>query len=130
MAELKIKKIIMENTITTEKKVSRASIIFGVIYGLVAAGFYVTPVMFFLLGLASLSTTIAMQSILIQNFGWAFLCLGLLLALTTVMIYLRRKNVAKLTIAEIRPYRAFIGGITTALLITYAILATMALFTL
>ncbi len=120
----------MENTITTEKKVSRASIIFGVIYGLVAAGFYVTPVMFFLLGLASLSTTIAMQSILIQNFGWAFLCLGLLLALTTVMIYLRRKNVAKLTIAEIRPYRAFIGGITTALLITYAILATMALFTL
>lgn len=131
MAELKIKKIIMENTITTtEKKVSRTSIIFGVIYGLVAAGFYVTPVMFFLLGVASLSTVVAMQSILIQNFGWAFLSLGLLLTLTTVMIYLRRKNVAKLTIAEIRPYRAFIGGITTALLITYAILATMALFTL
>ena len=82
------------------------------------------------MGAASLSTAVAMQGILIENFGWAFVCLGLLLALTTVMIYLRRKNVAKLTIAEIKPYRAFIGGITTALLITYAILATMALFTL
>ncbi|PJA53088.1 hypothetical protein COU86_01775 [Candidatus Roizmanbacteria bacterium CG10_big_fil_rev_8_21_14_0_10_36_26] len=120
----------MEDTVINEKKASKASIIFGILYGLVAAGFYVTPVMFFLLGAASLSTAIAMQNILIQNFGWLFLCLGLLLTLTTVMIYLQRKNVAKLTIAEIRPYRAFVGGISIALLITYATLATMALFTL
>jgi len=120
------------NTLNTEKaeKNYRASIILGIIYGLVAAGFYITPLMFFLLGLASLSTAVAMQGILIENFGWAFLCLGLLLTLTTVMIYLRRKNVEKLTVAEIKPYRAFIGGITTALLLTYAILVTMALFTL
>ena len=108
----------------------RTSIILGIVYGLVAAGFYVTPAMFFLLGAASLSTAMAMQGILIEKFGWAFVCLGLLLALTTVMIYLRRKNVTKLTMAEIRPYRAFIGGISAALLITYAILATLALFTL
>lgn len=108
----------------------KASIILGIIYGLVAAGFYVTPAIFVLLGMASLSTAVAMQGILIENFGWAFLLLGLLLALTTVMIYLRRKNVEKLTIAEIKPYRAFIEGITIALLITYAVLATTALFTL
>jgi hypothetical protein len=111
-------------------KSCRTSIIFGVIYGFVAAGFYVTPIMLLLLGTASLSTAVAMQGILIKNLGWAFVSLGLLLALITVMIYLRRKNVKKLTMAEIKPYRAFIGGISTALLVTYAVLATIALFTL
>jgi hypothetical protein len=120
----------ISNTITIKRKVSKAGIILGIIYGLVATGFYITPWMFILLGLASLSTAVAMQDILIKNFGWLFVCLGLLLTLVTIMIYLRRKNVEKLTLAEIKPYRAFIGGITTALLITYAILATMALFTL
>jgi len=42
-----------------EKRVPRTSIILGIIYGLVSAGFYVTPFMFFLLGLASLSAMIA-----------------------------------------------------------------------
>jgi len=110
--------------------IHKISVIFGVIYGLVAAGFYVTPLMFFLLGLASISTAASMQQILIKNFGWLFFVLGLLLALTTIMIYLWRKNVVKLTLSEVRPYRAFIGGISIALVITYAILATMAIFTL
>lgn len=117
------------NTIN-QKKVSKTSIILGIIYGLVAAGFYITPWMFFLLGLASLSTVAALQGILIKNFGWLFVCLSILLTLTTIMIYLRRKNVEKLTLAEIKPYRAFIGGIITALLITYAVLITLTLFTL
>ncbi len=123
----------MNNNISNpinQKKVSKASIILGIIYGLVAAGFYITPWMFILLGLASLSTAVAMQDILIKNFGWLFICLGLLLTLTTIMISLRRKNVEKLTLAEIKPYRAFIGGITTTLLITYAVLITIALFTI
>lgn len=114
----------------SQKKINRASIILGIIYGLVATGFYITPLMFFLLGVASLSTAIAMQGVLIENFGWLFLCLGILLTLTTIMIYLRRKNVEKLTLAEIRPYRAFIGGITVTLFITYAVLITIALFIL
>ncbi len=114
----------------SKERIHTSSIALGIIYGLVAAGFYVTPLMFFLLGLASLSTAIAMQKILIKDFSWFFLCLGLLFALTTIMIYLRRKNVEKLTLAEIRPYRAFIGGISVALVITYAILTTMALFIL
>lgn len=112
------------------RKISKVSIILGIIYGLVATGFYITPLMFFLLGLASLSTAIALQGVLIENFGWLFLCLGILLTLTTIMIYLRRKNVEKLTMAEIRPYRAFIGGIIIALFVTYAILITVAFFTL
>lgn len=116
---------------TTEKrKVSRISIILGIIYGLISAGFYVTPFMFFLLGLASLSTIVAMQKILIKDFGWLFLLLGVILALTTIMIYLQRKNVEKLTLAEIKPYRAFIGGMVMAMTITYAILVTLALFNL
>ena len=65
-----------------------------------------------------------------HDYGWLFFAVGLLLVLTTIMIYLRRKNVERLTLAEIRPYRAFIGGISVTLVITYAILATMALFTL
>lgn len=113
-----------------KRGIHKISIVLGVIYGLVAAGFYVTPLMFFLLGLASISTAASMQQILIKSSGWLFFVLGLLLGLTTTMIYLWRKNVAKLTLSEIRPYRAFIGGISIALFITYAILATMALFTL
>jgi len=120
----------ISNPITIKRKVSKASIILGLIYGLVAAGFYITPWMFFLLGLASLSTVVALQGILMKNFGWLFVCLGLLLTLVTIMIYLQRKNVKKLTLAEIKPYRAFIGGITIALLISYTVLITIALFTL
>ena len=110
--------------------IHKISIVFGVIYGLVAAGFYVTPLMFFLMGLASISTAASTQRQLMHDYGWLFFALGLLLALTTTMIYLRRKNVERLTLAEVRPYRAFIGGISIALLLTYAILATTALFTL
>lgn len=117
----------MENEIIDGKSI-KTGVIFGIIYGLVAAGFYVTPMMFFLMGLASLSTAIALQRILIENVGWVFVCLGLLLSLTTVMIYLWRKNVRKLTLAEIRPYRVFIGGISVALFATYAVLTTIALF--
>ena len=123
----------MENNNTesnNRRKISKVSIILGIVYGLVATGFYITPLMFFLLGLASLSTAIALQGILIANFGWLFVFLGLILTITTIMIYLRRKNVEKLTMAEIRPYRAFIGGITLALLFTYAVLITVAFFTL
>ena len=123
----------MENNNTesnNRRKISKVSIILGIVYGLVATGFYITPLMFFLLGLASLSTAIALQGILIANFGWLFVFLGLILTITTIMIYLRRKKVEKLTIAEIKPYRAFIGGITLALLFTYAVLITVAFFTL
>lgn len=102
----------------------------GVIYGLVVAGFYVTPLVFFLMGLASISTAAAMQKILIKDFGWFFYTIGILLALTSTMIYLRRKNVEKLTLAEIRPYRAFIGGISIALVLTYAVLAVVSFLTL
>lgn len=112
------------------KIINTTSIVLGMVYGLVAAGFYTTPLMFFLLGLASLSTATALQSVLIKNFGWLFFFMGLLLAMTTVMIYLRRKNVVKLTLAEIKPYRAFIGGMAVALSTTYAVLVTIALFTL
>ncbi|PIU98327.1 hypothetical protein COS61_01970 [Candidatus Wolfebacteria bacterium CG03_land_8_20_14_0_80_40_12] len=117
------------NGVIKNKRTIRTGIIFGVVYGLVAAGFYITPLAFFLLGLASLSTAIILQNILVKNFGWLFLCLGALLAMVTVIIYLRRKNVEKLTLTEIKPYRAFIGGLTFALLITYTIIATLALFT-
>ncbi len=120
----------IENTITIKRKISKASIILGIVYGLVAAGFYVTPYMFFMLGLASISTIAAMQDILTKSFGWLFLLLGALLTLTTIMIYLQAQHVKKLTLAEIKPYRAFIGGITIALLITYAVLITITLFTL
>ncbi len=71
-----------------------------------------------------------MQKILIKDFGWLFLLLGVILTLTTIMIYLQRKNVEKLTLAEIKPYRAFIGGMVMAMTITYAILVTLALFNL
>jgi hypothetical protein len=111
-------------------KISKTSIVLGIIYGLVAAGFYTTPLMFFLLGLASLSTAVSIQSVLVKNFGWFFVLLGILLAFTTVMIYLRQRKVEKLTLLEIRPYRAFIGGIFITLFVTYGILVTIALFTL
>lgn len=111
-------------------KMTKTSVILGIIYGLVAAGFYTTPAMVFLLGLASLSTTLALQGILIKGFGWLFLLLGVLLAFVTIVIYLRRKNVEKLTLAEVKPYRAFIGSIIVALITTYAVVTTLALFTL
>lgn len=111
-------------------KINTTGIVLGIAYGLVATGFYTTPLMFFLLGSASLSTVTALQSVFIENFGWLFFFLGLLLAITTIMIYLRRKNVVRLTLAEIKPYRAFIGGMAVALLATYAVLVTIALFTL
>jgi hypothetical protein len=116
--------------IIVNKKTHKISIILGVIYGLVAAGFYITPYMFLLLGMASLSTAVAMQGILIKNYGWLFLFLGVVLAITTIMIYLRRQHVEKLSLAEIKPYRAFIGGLTLALIITYTLLTTLALFSL
>jgi len=43
------------------------------------------------------------------------------------MIYLKRKNVEKLMLANIRPYRAFIGGIVISMVITYAASITLAL---
>lgn len=110
--------------------VNKTSVVLGIIYGLIAAGFYITPLMFFLLGLASISSVAAIQGILIKNSGWMFLLLGLLLTMTTILIYLKRKNVKKLTISEIKPYRVFIGSLTLALIITYAVLATIALFTI
>ena len=107
----------------------KTSIVLGIIYGLVAAGFYVTPWMFFLLGLASLSSIAAMQIVLIRELGWLFLSMGALLTLTTILIYLQRQHIQKLTLGEVKPYRAFIGTITLTLVITYAVLTTIALFT-
>jgi hypothetical protein len=90
---------------TVKNKATKTSVILGIVYGLVAAGFYVTPYMFFLLGLASLSTVASMQDILTKNFGWLFLLLGGLLTLTTIMVYLEIQHVKKLTLAEIKPHR-------------------------
>jgi len=112
-----------------KKRIPKSSIILGIIYGLISAGFYTTPIMFFLLGLASISIVAAFQRVLL-NFAWLFIFLGILLALTTIMIYLRRKNVQKLTLAEIRLHWAFIGGMVITMVITYAILATIALIKL
>ena len=112
-----------------KKRIPKSSIILGIIYGLISAGFYTTPIMFFLLGLASISIVAAFQRVLL-NFAWLFILLGILLALTTIMIYLRRRNVQKLTLAEIRPHWAFIGGMVITMIITYAILVTIALIKL
>lgn len=132
MAGIKIVKIkFMENNeinIAYDQKVHKTGIVLGIIYGLVAAGFYTTPLMVFLLGMASLSTAVALQRVLIKNFGWLFLCLGILLGIVTIMIYLRRKNVEKLTLSEIKPYRAFIGALTISLIVSYAIIITLVLF--
>ncbi len=119
-----------KNKVDRVGSVHKTSIILGILYGLVAAGFYVTPLMFFLLGLASISSMAAIQIVLIKDFGWLFLLMGILLTFTTILIYLQRQHIQKLTLAEIKPYRAFIGTLTLTLMITYAILTSIALFTI
>ncbi len=106
----------------------RSGIVLGILFGLVSAGFYVTPAMFLALGIASASTVVALQGVLLKDFGIYFIVLGALLAGTTILIYLRKHHVAKLTMSDIKPYRAFIGGMVSALILTYAILVTIAIF--
>ncbi len=106
----------------------RGNIILGIIFGLISAGFYVTPFMFFIMGAASLSVLTALQGILFKQFGFYFMLLGILLAMTAILIYLRNKGVKKLTLAAVKPYHAYIGGLMLAMFITYAVLATLALF--
>ena len=81
------------------EKINKWGVSWGIVYGLVSLGFYFTPWMLFILGLASFSTAIAFQNILFHEYRWQFVILGLLLAFTTVFIYFKKQGVRKITIA-------------------------------
>jgi len=102
--------------------INKWGVVWGFIYGLVALGFYFTPLMVAFLGLASLSTAVALQSVLLQGFRWHFALLGALLTFETTLLYLRKQGVQKLTIADVTPHRAYIGSLIVAFVTTYIIL--------
>ncbi|MBI4119795.1 MAG: hypothetical protein HY456_03050 [Parcubacteria group bacterium] len=104
------------------EKIDKWGVFWGVIYGLVALGFYFTPFMVILLGLASVSTAAALQAVLFKGFRWHFALLGALLTFETILLYLRRSGVNKLTISEITLHRAYIGTLIMAFVATYVIL--------
>lgn len=120
----------MENMDTLREKIKKWGIAWGFIYGLVALGFYFTPLMIVLLGLASLSTAVALQSILFQGFRWHFALLGALLTFETVLLYLWKQGVQKLTIADITPHRAYIGTLVLSFILAYLVLFWIVAFVL
>lgn len=102
--------------------INKWGVAWGFIYGLVALGFYFTAPMIALLGLASLSTVVALQKILFTGFRWHFALLGLLLTFETVLLYLRKQGVKKLMMADITPHRAYIGTLIITFVATYVTL--------
>lgn len=113
-----------------KNKISKWGFFWGIVYGLVALGFYFTPFMLLILGLASFSTAVALQSILFYEYRWHFLILilGMLLVFTTVLIYLRSQGVRKLTIADITRNHLFIGTLATTFIVVYLILFWLVTF--
>jgi hypothetical protein len=109
-------------------KINKWGVFWGIIYGLVALGFYSTPVMLFILGLASSATAIALQNILFYEYRWHFIILGLLLAFITILIYMRAKGFKKLTIADITQSHFFIGTLTIVFIFLYLILFWLVTF--
>lgn len=107
---------------TLREKIRKWGIFWGFIYGLVALGFYFTPLMIAFLGLASLSTAVALQTILLQEYRWHFALLGTLLTFETILLYLRAKGVRHLTMADISPHRVYIGSLIIAFVTTYLVL--------
>ncbi len=103
-------------------KINKWGIFWGIIYGLVALGFYFTPFMVILLGLASISTAAALQPILFQGFRWHFALLGALLTFETILFYLKRRGVTRLNIADITRNRVYIGTLIISFVATYVIL--------
>lgn len=102
----------------------------GVAYALVGLGFYFSPLMLLMLGAASASTFAALQNLLFIRFRWHFMLLGLLLAFITVLFYLHNQGVSKLSVADIKPHRLFIGSLTLAFSLTYLIFFFTAIFVL
>ena len=102
--------------------INKWGVAWGFIYGLVALGFYFTAPMIALLGLASLSTAAALQTILLAGFRWHFALLGTLLIFETILLYLRKQGVKKLMMADITPHRAYIGTLIITFVATYVTL--------
>lgn len=102
--------------------INKWGVFWGIIYGLVALGFYFTAPMIALLGLASLSTAAALQTILLKGFRWHFALFGTLLTFETILLYLRKQGVKRLTIADITPHRAYIGTLIVTFVATYVVL--------
>lgn len=113
---------------TFREKISKWGIVWGIIYGLVSLGFYFTPWMLFVLGLASFSTALALQDILFFEYRWHFVIFGLLLAFITVLIYLRKQGVKKITMADITQHRLFVGTFVFAFALTYFVIFWLVTF--
>jgi len=104
---------------TLREKINKWGVFWGIVYGLVSLGFYFTPWMIFLLGLASLSTVVALQKILFIDYRWHFIIFGLLLVFATVIVYLKKQGVQKITMADINQHRLFVGTLTITFALTY-----------
>jgi len=74
------------------------------------------------LGLASASTAIALQGILLQQFRWHFALLGVLMVFVTILLYMRRHGAQKLTMGDINVHKAYIGSLIVTFAITYSAL--------
>lgn len=111
---------------TKDKK----AIFLGIIYSLVALGFYFTPFMIFILGLASFSTIAALQTVLFQSFRWHFLLLGVLFVFLTSLFYLRHKELKTLVIADIKSHWAYLGVLIISFISSYLVLFWLAIFVL
>ena len=82
------------------KKINEWGMVWGIVYGLVALGFYFTPLMIALMGLASISTVAALQTILFRHFRFHFAFLGFLLVFVTVLLYLRKQGVKNIFLPQ------------------------------
>jgi len=102
--------------------INKWGLVWGFVYALVALGFYFTGPMILLLGLASASTAIALQGILLQQFRWHFALLGVLMVFVTILLYMRRHGAQKLTMGDINVHKAYIGSLIVTFAITYSAL--------
>ena len=110
--------------------INKWGVVFGFVYALVALGFYFTGPMILLLGLASLSTAVALQRVLFEGFQGHFAILGVLLVFETNILYLKRMGVANLTISSINYHRAFVGALVIMFAVTYLALFLLVSFSL
>lgn len=102
--------------------INKWGVFWGIVYGLVALGFYFTPIAILFLGLASASTVLALQNILFIEFRWHFAILGLLLVFVTALLYLKKKGVSRLSVADISLHSMYVGTLIIAFAATYALL--------
>jgi len=113
---------------TLREKINKWGFLWGMVYGLVSLGFYFTPWMLFVLGLASFSTALAFQDLLFAEYRWRFVILGLLFAFITILIYLKRQGVTKVSMADITQHRLFVGTLVLTFAMTYLVIFWLVTF--